>query len=262
MDGGAISGQGGLILLSIDLELEIGHHSALDESRLGEIRTHLVRQTRQQNLPATWAVADPLHSAASETVLAAGVGHELAVLGDRSWIGQGAGRTRLARELARRFTNARKAGLSVTTLALRNVEQVPDFDLLAGHGVTALRNPAVESAAHASKLASPSMRYGIWQAPMAWCIPPRPRWWMRAAWQIQRQIRLAARRGMTLHLQIDAPRLIATGPEALLVIDSALKRIAAYRNAGRLQVKTLGITAKEWHEHHATKPTRSILRAA
>lgn len=262
MDGRAMSGQGGLVILSIDWELDIGFHGPLDESRLDEIRTHLVRLTQQHDLAATWAVADPLLSAASEPVLAAGVGHELAVLGDRSWIGCGAGRTRLARELTRRFTSARNAGLPVTTLALRNVDHVPDFDLLLGHGVTAIRNPAVESAAQARKLSTPPMRYGIWQAPTAWCIPPRPQWWTSLAWQIQRPIRRAARRGGTLHLQIDAPRLVASGPDALSAIDSALAQIAAYRRAGRLQVTTLGRLAAEWHENHAITPARSILRAA
>jgi hypothetical protein len=262
MDGRAMSGQGGLVILSIDWELEIGFHGQLDEARLDEIRTHLVRLTQQHDLAATWAVADPLLSAASEPVLAAGVGHELAVLGDRSWIGCGAGRTRLARELTRRFTSARNAGLPVTTLALRNVDQLPDFDLLLEHGVTAVRNPAVEGAALARKMATPPTRYGIWQAPTAWCIPPRPRWWTSLAWQIQRQIRRTVRRGGTLHLQIDAPRLVASGTEALSAIDSALAQIAAYRTAGRLQVKTLGRLAAEWHDNHAITPSRSILRAA
>jgi hypothetical protein len=262
MNRKALSSQGGLVILSIDLELEIGSHGPQDESRLDEIRTHLVRLTQQHALPATWAVADPLLSAASEAVLAANVGHELAVLGDRSWMGHGAGRTRLARELTRRFTSARNAGLPVSTLVLRNVEQVPDFDLLLGHGVTAVRNPAVDSAVLARNLATPPLRYGIWQAPTAWSIPPRPRWWTSLAWQIQRQIRRAARSGGTLHLQIDAPRLVASGPEALTAIDSALTRIAAYRTASRLEVKTLGQLAQEWHQSHATTPTRSILRAA
>jgi hypothetical protein len=262
MDGRAISGAGGLVILSIDLELEIGHHDLRHESRLDEVRNHLVRLTQQHGLPATWAVADPLLSAASEPVLAAGVGHELAVLGDRSWIGCGAGRTRLARELTRRFISPRKAGMPVTTLALRNVEQVPDFDLLLDHGVTALRNPAVDSARLARKSATPPMRYGVWQAPTAWCIPPRPGWWTSLAWQIQRQIRRTARCGGTLHLEIDAPRLVESGPDALAAIDSTLTRIAAYRNAGRLDVKSLGQLAQEWHRSHVTTPTRSILRAA
>ena len=51
-------------------------------------------------------------------------------------------RAAVARELARRFSAPRRAGISVSTLTLRNVEQVLDLDLLIEHGVTAVCGPA------------------------------------------------------------------------------------------------------------------------
>jgi hypothetical protein len=213
-------------------------------------------------VPATWAVADPLLSAASDQVLSAGVGHELAVLGDRTWIGYGAGRTRLARELARRFDALRKTGIPVATLALRNVEQVLDLDLLVDHQVSAIRGPAVESAAQVRRTPPHPIRFGIWQAPTPWRIPPGAGWWISAGWRIRREIERTIRRGGQLHLAIDAPRLIEAGDEGLTAIQCTLEYLAAQRASGRLVIATLGQLAAKSLRQRSALPTRSILRPA
>jgi hypothetical protein len=253
---------GGLVVVSIDLELDIALRDQLGEQRLDEVRSRLIGLTARHGVAATWAVADPLLSAASDQVLTASVGHELAVLGDRTWIGYGAGRTRLARELARRFDGPRKVGIPVTTLTLRNVEQVLDLDLLLDHGVTAVRGPAVDSASLVRKLAPPPIRFGIWQAPTAWRIPPHAGWWISAGWRTGREIERAIHRGGQLHLAIDAPQLIQAGAEGLTAIDRALHYIAARRAAGRLMVATLGQLAAQSLKDRSAVPTRSILRPA
>src|SRR5262249_55250452 len=66
----------GTLVLSIDLELDHEHHQTHHHRRLDEVRRQLLDMTRVAGVPATWAVADPLLSAATEPVLAAGVGHE------------------------------------------------------------------------------------------------------------------------------------------------------------------------------------------
>ena len=253
---------GGVVLLSVDLELDIAHNQDGQDERLDEVRTWLVERMRDLNLPATWAVADPVLSAATDSILSSGVGHEMAVLGDQNWLGYGAGRIRLNRELTRRFNGARRAGIPVSTLALRNVEQVVDLDLLLGHGITAVRGPAVDSAVTARKLAAPPIRFGIWQAPTAWRIPPQPHWWAPSTWLIRHEIRRTIARGSALHLEIDAQRLVEAGPDAMSLIQAALTHIAARQQAGLLQVRTIGQVAAEALSDRSAVPSRSILRPA
>jgi hypothetical protein len=258
-----MSGVGrGEIVLSVDLELDIAHQEGGEIERLDEVRSWLVGRMRELQLPATWAVADPVHSAATEAILTSGVGHEIAVLGDATWLGHGAGRVRLDRELARRFDGARRAGIPTTTLALRNVAQVPDLDLLLDHGITAVRGPAVDTAAEARRLAAPPTRFGIWQPPAAWRIPPRRTWWFPSAWHIGQQIRRHIARGGLLHLEIDAPRLVASSQDEIAVIQAVLRRIAARRDAGALVVKTIGQIASQALHDRSSVPSRSILRPA
>src|SRR5262245_5219193 len=205
-----MSGGDGLaaLIVSIDLELDLEHSDGHLERRLDAVRSQLVDLTRTSHIAATWAVADPMFSAATESILAAGCGHEIAVLGDQAWLGHGCGRVRLDRELARRFSAPRKAGIPVRTLVLRNVEQLVDLDLLIDHGVKAVCGPAVESPALVRAMGQSPIRFGLWQPPAAWRLPPQTSWWSPAAWQIRCEIKRAIRQRTLLHLRLDALRLV------------------------------------------------------
>jgi hypothetical protein len=253
---------GGVLVLSIDLELEIDKSDAASEQQLAAAGSQLIALTREHSIPAVWAVADPLLSAATDEVLREGARHEIAVLGDRTWIGPGCGRTRLARELERRVGRARKAGLTVSTLALRNVEPTEILELLHEHRVLAVRGPASGAVSLTRKLAAPPVRFGVWQAPPAWRVPLRPRWWLAESWSIRRTIRQAIARQSILHLAIEAPRLIEAGPEALITLAAALSFAAACRAAGQLEIATLGQLAQAALRERASAPARSILRPA
>jgi len=259
MSGGQ---EAGTLILSIDLELDLDHHDEGQAGRLDAVRTQLIELTREFGLCATWAVADPLLSVATEPILAANCGHEIAVLGDQAWIGPGCGRVRLRRELARRFTSARKAGIPVSTLALRNTDQVLDLDLLLEHGVTALRGPAGDSSSTSRKAGPSPIRFGLWQPPVAQRLGARSGWWLPATWLLRREIKRVIRRCGTLHLHLDAPTLVAAPEPTLRITAKVMRYLAAKRNAGKLAIRTIGEMAREALDERAGNPSRSILRPA
>jgi hypothetical protein len=201
-------------------------------------------------------------SAASESILAAGCGHEIAVLGDQAWLGPGCGRERLARELTRRFSVPRKAGIAVSTLVLRNVKQVVDLDLLIDHGVTALCAPPVEHPSIANKIGPLPTRFGLWQPPVAWRLPPRKSGWSPAGWLIRREIKRAIRQRSLIHLQLQALRIVDAPESGLGLVSSMFRYIAAKRDAGQLAVKTIGHLASRALDCRTAIPSRSILRPA
>jgi hypothetical protein len=252
----------GTLILSIDLELDLSEQEAQVQRRLGEMTRQVLQWTVEHRLPATWAVADPTLSAATDAILAAGCGHEIAVLGDQAWLGAGCGRVRLGRELTRRFDMARRAGIPASTLALRNIEEVPYLDLLLDHGVTGLRGPAVADRRRVQSPQQPPIRFGLWSAPPPWSIPAVRPWWAPTAWLIRREIRRSIRRAAPIHLQLDAPQLIAMPDAVLDAVAATLRYAAAKRAAGQLEVATIGSLAAQALAQRSATPCRSILRPA
>src|SRR5262245_58841347 len=252
----------GTLVLSIDLELDADRHERQLERQLDLVRSELVVLTKAAAVPATWAVADPMLSAATDSILAANCGHEIAVLGDQAWLGPGCGRERLSRELARRFSAPRKAGIPVSTLALRNVEHVADLDLLLKHGVTAVCSVPVDDPSFARKPEQPPLRFGLWQPPDARHLPTQTTWWSPVGWLVRREIKRAIRHRSLLHLRIDALRLIDALGRSLDLVASILRFAAAKRDAGQLAIKTIGQLATQALSSRAAHPSRSILQPA
>jgi hypothetical protein len=258
MESGA---QSSLFTLSIDLELDIDQQNESLRQRLDDLRSELILLLDQHQLPATWAVADPAISASTEPILASPIGHELAVLADRSWFGAGSGRLRLRRELSRRFDRARRAGISLSTLALRNVDEVTEVDLLVEQGIVAIRGPAV-SPDETSRPVRSSSRADIWHLPAAWQLPMQSAWWLPSNWSIKRRIRQALRNQSAVHVAIDSPLIVEDDTSSLEGLGELFAWISALSAAGQLQVSTLGRLGKQFVSQHAATPSRSILRPA
>jgi hypothetical protein len=249
----------GTVVLSIDLELDLGYTGSSLTRQLDAARSQLLDLAGKWNVPATWAVADPMLSASTEPILRAGGGHEVAVLGDRAWLGTGCGHDRLARELVRRFTVPGKAGISVHTLVSRNVDPVPHLDLLVEHGVTGIAAPAADAPAKDHR--SSPLRYGLWQPPQAWRLAPDAPWWSPTAWQVRRQVQRASRQGGVLHLRIDALALV-DAPTTAPLVHWLLAYLGRARDAGRIEIATIGALAAAALAQRAGRPSRSALRPA
>lgn len=252
----------GTVVVSIDVELDSEHYQPDQQRRLDEIRHQLVQATQAAGVPVTWAVADPMYSAARESIFAAGCNHEIAVLGEQAWLGPGCGRDRLARELARRFQVPRKAGIPVSTLVLRNVEHVADLDLLIDHGVRAVAAPASPTPLQARLAPPPVARFGVWQSPPAWQLSPVSTWWSPAAWSWRREIKRAARSCGVTHLRLSALQLLEAKAHAVETVTQLLQYLAEKCHSGRIALATIGQLAAVALRGREGTPSRSALRPA
>ncbi len=250
-------GAAGGAVFSVELELAIDRPAIDRQQRLDRLAGELIRLFELNQLPATWAVADPVRSAATYAIGASSRRHEFAVLGESSWLGRGAGRLRIERELARRVGGARQAGIEVSTLVLRNVAEPLDLDLLLDQQISAISYSAGEVLPSSQRSVEP--HYGVWQAPIAWRLPLAPCWWQPAPWQAARRLRQAIRLSRIEHVAIDGDALVDQGECGLAQIAGVLSLAARLQTEGKLPVYTLGEIASANLSHRFPEPSRSVL---
>src|SRR3954463_15433317 len=106
----------GHLLITVQLDSAATGRQLERHQELAGVTRRLISLADAERPPITWAVSDPAPSAATSLLLQSAVEHEMALLGNVSWVGATAGRTRFARELVRRIMQARAAGLDVTSL--------------------------------------------------------------------------------------------------------------------------------------------------
>lgn len=224
---------------------------------LAAVTEQLFEMFNRHRQPATWAVGDPAHSAVAGLVAQSNTKQALALLGDRYWIGQTAGRTRFARELARRALQARAVGIETLTLMPRVASVAEHMDLVVKHDIHAI---VATSAATTS--APRSVHYGVWEFGVKARLPQAMPWLPGGDWKLSRSIRRAAQEASTVHLLIDASAVEEAGAAATRSVERFLRRTAKLQDRGLVRVETLSEAAARLSERPAATPQRSIMRAA
>jgi hypothetical protein len=252
----------GHFLVTVQLDPIADAHSFEQHSELSEVTRQLIDAAERSRLPVTWAVSDPAHSAATPLILRSNVDHEFAILGDANWIGPMAGRTRFARELARRVAQSRGAGIDVHALVPRAASIERNIDLVVKQQITAVAG--VELAQSATRhIATPrALHYGVWEMPVTCRLPQPTTWLSTGAWSTWRRIRRAAKDASTFHLVIDAPSVCEEGRRARNAVAWLMRRVATLRDRGLVRVETLHGAASRLAAVPTVKPQQSILRRA
>jgi hypothetical protein len=253
----------GILTISIDLEVEAARPGRAAERSLEEVTFWLLEVLSKYQLPATWAVADPVASVAGERILSLGAGHEIAVLGESTWIGHEVGRSHFGRELARRTVRGR-GGPAISTLVLKSGELGDHCDLAIKQGLTAVRHAAGAHRGKSARLQPQTLHYGLWSFPVSLTLPGASRWLpggggLRAArGGIERAI---AGRGL-FHLAIDAAQLVRRKNPAQRLLQRVLEHAERRRRQGVLDVESLRCAAEKLSNREQSRPSRSILRPA
>ena len=236
----ATSNQQAMVSLSIDLELEIAGRSDWLEDQLSTQSSALLQLLRSHQFPATWCVADPAASAAVEGILASNAANTVAVLADRSWLGAYYPLAWQSAELTRRFGRARQAGLTLSTLALHNVEASPSTPLLRHHGIETVRLPARPLLPGSSgKLSPNSSLQPVTSLVEAWEWPAYTPWW--SPWKrdpMHHAMRMISQ-GIPIHWVIDGQQLATQGDRLLSRIDRTVARLLEMQKQRQLLICTL-----------------------
>jgi hypothetical protein len=249
----------GHLNITVQLDSTAESHSVVRHQEIAEVARQLIATMDVDRIPTTWAVSDPTHSAATSLIIKSAVNHELAILGDSNWVGPTAGRTRFARELVRRLTQARAAGLEITSLVPCVASIRSNVDLVVKQQITAVVGLAQTIAVQKSS-APHALHYGVWELPVSATLPMKAGWFTSGKRTLSRRIQRTVVETGSFHLVIDATAIAAASGQEASVARWIIRRIATLRDRGLLQVETLRTTANRLSDVPATIPQRSILR--
>jgi hypothetical protein len=255
----------GVLVLTIDAELDPLRRGFDQQDSLEAITAEMLKLLTRHQMPATWAVADPAISAATERIVADNVGHEIAVLGDQAWVGHAAGRGRFGKELNRRVTHGRAAGLSIESLVVRDAK-VEHTDLVVKLGLTSVATPNLTQAGwfgFRETLQEPQqLRFGLFDLPASGTLSGQRGWFGSAAVRsTTRMLTLAAAKRQPLVIRVSALDLVLHG-RGIKPLQTLLEHTAVLKATGRLQVKTQAQLASSLGGQRAIAPAQSILRPA
>ncbi len=260
--------RGGVFVVSIDTELDINQRKIQDQRQITATCSQLTQMLARYRIPATWAVADPAHwpltgMLSSTGVQHEGVQHEVAILGDETWVGPAAGRTHFARELHRRIQSARAEGLEATTLLLQNTELTDNLDLLYKLGISMVR-PCIKQPSNAARVGpAQTLRFGVWQLQATVTYPNPSRWLpIGGTVSIRHALRRALAGGHDAHLAIDAAQLTRLGKRGMQSLEWLLRDVTADRRGSTVEMKTLSQVAADLSRPRQTVKSQSLLRNA
>ena len=77
----------GHLLITVQLDSAATGHKLERHQDLAGVTRRLISLADSERLPVTWAVSDPAHSAATSLILQSPIEHEMAILGDATWVG-------------------------------------------------------------------------------------------------------------------------------------------------------------------------------
>ena len=256
-----------ILTLSIDLELDPQRRVLNQQRYLEDATVMLLSAFGRWKVPATWGVADPAISVVTERLAADPANHEIAILGDATWVGREAGRSRFVREIARRTTRGRSASLAISTLLLRSTSLDEHVDIAARHGITCgceavEENPSSLWPARGPKVEA--LRYGVWSIPAGLRLPGISRWLPSGGGVhlVRGAIDRAIKKTGVCHVRIDSLGLATRGPAALRALDRMLRHADRRRQQGLLAIETVAETARQLSGVRRGVPARSILRPA
>jgi hypothetical protein len=243
----------GTLVVSLDV-------TAVDSTEtLRQIR-NLAAILSAQQASATWCLPLGVDVAAVAEIVGRGHGSraagEIAWLADASWCGANVGRGAFATALANRLRAAAAADLSVSTLALRGVNCLPNMDVASRYGYFVLRgNPS-----HTRRGAAPAAsRFGFWQLPVTVALSAsRGTWWSSQVRAASAAIDRAIATGGVCHLHADVLR-----PETAATLDRLAQHVQVRRAENALRVESLTqFAARISQPRFAAQPARSILKVA
>ncbi len=256
-----------LLSISVDLDSSAGETQTAIGPDLERTSQLVAQLLANENLPATWLTIDPSASLAIRTAVSMDSRNEPGLRIADHWSGFEGGRSRLATEFLTRIRRAAASGMTLSTVSMSQSIDREHLELLARHGISAIRGDRASDAGHNSprsrQVKPNSLRFGLLQ------IVPVLLWsgggWFANLLAARRTCRAIDRQiaaGLPTHLVIDCPALAGRNNSGLKGLAKVLRHIGERRGAGAIRAGTITETVARLSARPSARTAKSILRAA
>ncbi len=248
----------GCVSISIDVKR---HEKSLVTGVVAteSLLTQLLKRFDDFQMPATWALADPV-TMWEVAQIAATAQQEISMLADGSLFSNSQRpRFDFMQSIIRPLQMAADLQRPISTMSMSEPWQPQHVDLLIKTGVTMVRSPRRFSSVQGSGDLQ-TVCYGLTHVGVTATVSGGSWLTARAA---TRAIHEAATSGGFCHLRIDLASITRSDSSAVLqTVDRLLAQLDGLHISGRIAIENLGQIAARLQRKRNSAPARSILRAA
>jgi len=247
----------------VDLGLPANQTALAQHREMNLLAEQLVGTFARHDIAATWATAQSVESPVVDAIRFTESGHEIALLGDQSWLSESIRRDKIVSHFTENMEHAAANGKPLRTLVLRDEAPESLYVVFKKRGIDTLRPVATQSRTRDSQR-DPALKInGMWLAPATAVFPARGSLLGRfdIGFRGKQILNRARTKKTSEQLTIIASEMMENPTAALRSLDRILAYASRFRDQQTVVVETLEKATLRWHPRRIA-PQRSVLRPA
>jgi hypothetical protein len=267
--------QNGVAVISVDMTFgdvasaaDRAIASKADFDALRDTSHWLLDLLDELGLPATWFVPESMISILGPRILGTSTQHEIGLCTEANTNNQQPGRGTFARNLQRQLTLAHASDIEISSVAIPRGGIVAHVDLLAKHGIAAVRCASSTRSAGAKRTGwqhVEPLRFGVWNLPVTIHVE-RGALWERLlqGWSVSRRLERVADEQEYCHISFDIGSVAQGAPRRRLrrLLRAASRTFCSTQSTRQVQALTMAELAKRLAVPAVARSAQSILKAA
>lgn len=257
------SSRAGHFQFCVDLGLPADQTALAQHREMNLLIEQIAGTFARHNVTATWATTQSVNSPAANIIRSADDRHEIALLGDKSWLSATIRREEIIHHFTENMQHAQEVGNPIRTLVLRDAAPESLYVIFKKRGIDNLRPMPLQEFTRQSQR-DPGLKInGMWVTHATGVFPACGRVLGRfdIGCRGKQILNRSRSKSMTEHLSIVASKMMVNPTAALRALDRIVRYAAKFEEQGSVRLETMDQTTTRW-EPQRSIPQRSVLRPA